>query len=79
MIMRRIIPFLKNWRYYVMYAIMSIAMLLLFAESESIMTMFMTKVFALVLILVHSALFSHWQKKNRIPELIELIKFLEEE
>lgn len=73
--MREIIPFLKNWRYYVMYAILSIAMLLLFAESESIVILFVTKIIALVLILTQSALFSYWQKKNRIPELI---KFLEE-
>ena len=75
MIMREIIPFLKNWRYYVIYAILSIAMLLLFAESESIVILFMTKIIALVLILTQSALFSHWQKKNQIPELA---KFLEE-
>lgn len=71
--MKKMITLYTSWRNDVLFAIMAIGLILLFAECESLLTLLATKIAAIGCGFVFAALFSKWETEGKLTELANLI------
>lgn len=72
--MKKFFSIYANWRADVLFAIMAVGLVLLFAENDSIGELIATKIAAIVCGIIFSALFSKWETEGKLTELTDFIK-----
>lgn len=71
--MKQILNLYTNWRNNVLLGLLAIGFVLLFAESDSLVGLFATKIAALGCGFVFSVLFAKWETEGKIKELTDFI------
>lgn len=72
--MKKLMNIYANWRADVLLCVMAAAMLLLFAESDSLAALLLTKIAAVAALFLFAALFSKWETEGKLTELQNLLK-----
>lgn len=72
--MKKIISLYTNWRNDVLFGLLAVGLLMLFAEYESLLTLLVTKIAAIGCGIIFSALFSKWETEGKLTELTDFIK-----
>ena len=71
--MRKVVTFMKNWRYWVMYLTATIGIIALLSESESLTALVLSKVVGIVLLACTAMVCKRWRKRGVIAELEALL------